>query len=63
MKIKCPCCNNVIEVATYYSRHRAELLNKYKENMKDPEFVKRRRATALKAYHKNKKLKRKKDVL
>lgn len=54
MKVKCPCCNNWVEVETYYSRHRTELLNKYKENMKDPEFVEYRRKIALKAYNKKK---------
>lgn len=55
MKVKCPCCNNWVEVETYYSRHKKEILNKYKENMKNPEYVEYRRKIALKAYNKKKK--------
>lgn len=54
MKIKCPCCGEIIQVDTYYSRHKQEIKQKYKERMKDPEFVKYRRKIALKSYHKNK---------
>ena len=54
MKIKCPHCGDIIEVNTYYSRHRKELLKKYRENMKNPDFQQRRREIALKSYHKRK---------
>lgn len=55
MKIKCPHCNEIIEVDTYYSRHRQEIRDKYRENMKDPAFVEYRRRISLKSYHKKKK--------
>lgn len=54
MKFVCPHCNKTIEVDTYYSRHRKELLKKYHDNMQNPEFQQRRREIALKSYHKNK---------
>lgn len=54
MKIKCPHCNEIIEIATYYSRHKQEIISKYRENMKDPTFVEYRRKVALKSYHKKK---------
>ena len=54
MKIKCPHCGEIIQVDTYYSRHRQQLLKKYRDNMQKPEFQQRRREIALKSYHKNK---------
>lgn len=54
MKVICPHCQTVIEVPTYYSRHRQQLLEKYKQNMKNKDFAKRRREIALKCYHKKK---------
>lgn len=57
MKIICPHCHQEIETnlrQTYYSKHREKLLAQYKENMKNPEFVQRRREIALKAYRKKK---------
>lgn len=53
-KVICPHCGTVIEVNTYYSRHKKEIINRYKERMKDPEFVEYRRKISLKSYHKNK---------
>lgn len=58
--IICPHCLQEIKLennSSYYSRHREEILEKYKKGIKDPEYVKRRRAIALKSYHKRKKLK------
>lgn len=52
--IICPHCGEIIEVDTYYSRHRKEILKKYQERMKDKNFVEYRRKIALKSYHKNK---------
>jgi hypothetical protein len=52
--IICPHCGEIIQVDTYYSRHKQEIKQKYKERMKDPEFVEYRRKIALKSYHKNK---------
>lgn len=43
-----------IEVPTYYSRHKQKLLEKYKQNMQNPDFVERRRQIARKCYHKTK---------
>lgn len=54
MQIKCPCCGNMIKLETYYSSNREKILNKYKEKMKDPAFVERRRKIALKSYYKRK---------
>lgn len=54
MKVICDCCGAVIEVETYYSRHKAEIQKKYKDKMKDPKFVEYRRKIALKSYNKKK---------
>ena len=58
LKIKCPCCNQIIEVEnthTYYYKHKESIQEKYRENKKDPEFVERKREIALRSYHKRKK--------
>ena len=55
--IVCPYCNHEIHThntTTYYARHRQQILEKYKENSKNPEFIKKRRKIALKSYHKRK---------
>lgn len=54
MKVICDHCGAVIEVETYYSRHKAEIQKKYKDKMKDPKFVEYRRKIALKSYNKKK---------
>lgn len=63
MKIICPHCHHEIETdlrETYYSRHKEQLLEQYKERMKDPEFRKKRAEISLKSYHKNKQCQKKK---
>jgi hypothetical protein len=55
--IICPHCHKEIKTnlsETYYSRHREELLAKYKEQMKNPAFRKRRNEISLKSYRKKK---------
>ena len=54
MKIKCEFCGAIIEVPTYYARHREEILKKYQQDKLDPAFVEKRRKIALKCYHKKK---------
>ena len=56
MLIICPHCHKEINTnpTTYYSRHKEQIKEKYQEKLKDPEFVARRRAIALKSYHKRK---------
>lgn len=56
MLIICPHCHKEINTneTTYYARHKEEIIAKYKEKCKDPEFIAQRRAIALKSYHKRK---------
>lgn len=57
MKLICPHCHKEIEInlsESYYSRHKEQILAKYRENMKNPDFVKRRREIALKSHNKRK---------
>lgn len=52
--ILCPCCGQQIEIPTYWSKNRQRLMEQYKQNKQNPEFVERRRKIALKCYHKKK---------
>lgn len=56
MQLICPHCHKKIEVnsSTYYSRHKTEILEKYKIKKTDPDFMAKRRAISLKSYHKRK---------
>lgn len=55
MKLVCPCCGKEIKVLSpYYAKHKEELKQKYRERMKNPEFVQYRREVSLKNYYKNK---------
>lgn len=54
IKIKCPCCNEIINVPSYYMLHREQYIKRYRERIKDPDFVERKRKSALKSYHKRK---------
>lgn len=62
LRIKCPCCNQIIEVentSTYYFKHKEKILKKYQEQKNDPEFVERKREIALRSYHKRKQCRKK----
>lgn len=57
MKIICPHCHQEIETnlrETYYSKHKEEILARYKERMKDPAFAQHRREIALRSHNRKK---------